>query len=201
MSQLIIENAIVQDEWTRVIPPILGDEPVRKQAGKIVIFKVYGEDTFTERQIAATEIPETGKVLVPFSIWQAYKDKLSARMDNGEVGIVFATHEPIEALIAEFPDINKLPIIAILVGHFPDGRNFTLSRLLRERHGYNNELRAIGDILRDQLYFLKRCGFNSYEIRSDRNAQEAIDSLTDFTQPYQAAVDDALPVWRRVSRG
>lgn len=200
MSQLIIENAIAQDEWTRVIPPVYGDEPVRKQAGKVVMFKLHGEETFTERQIAGTEIPSTGKVLVPLTIWEANKATLSERLQKGEVGIVLATHEPIESLVNAFEDINQLPLIAILVGHFPDGRNFTLARLLRERYGYQNELRAIGDILRDQLYFLKRCGFNSYEMRSDKNAQEAIESLTDFSQPYQAAVDEPLPIWRRVNR-
>ncbi len=200
MSQLIIENAIAQDEWIRIIPPILGDEPVRKQAGKIVQFKLHGESTFTERQIAATEIPASGKVLVPLIIWHAYQEQLQARMDIGEVGIVLATHEPIESILDAFNDINQLPLIAIYVERFPDGRNFTLGRLLRERYGFTNELRAIGDILRDQLYFLKRCGFNSYEMRDDKNAQQAIESLSDFSQPYQAAVDEPLPIWRRVNR-
>lgn len=200
MSQLIIDNAIAEDEWTRVIPPVLGDEPVRKQAGKIVQFKLHGEDSFTDRQIAATEIPATGKILVPLSIWHAYQDQLQARMDVGEVGIVLATHEPIESILDAFNDINQLPLIAIFVERFPDGRNFTLGRLLRERFGFKNELRAVGDILRDQLYFLKRCGFNSYEMRADKNAQEAIESLSDFSQPYQPAIDEPLPIWRRVNR-
>ncbi len=200
MSQLIIDNTIAQDEWTRVIPPVYGDEPVRKQAGKVVVFKLHGEQTFTDRQIAGTEIPETGKVLLPLTIWAANKAALAERLQKGEIGIVLATHEPIESLLEAFTDINQLPVIAILVGHFPDGRNFTLGRLLRERYGYKNELRAIGDILRDQLYFLKRCGFNSYEMRADKNAHEAIESLTDFSQSYQPAVDEPLPVWRRVNR-
>jgi len=70
MSNLIKDNAIVADEWTRVTPPILGEETVRKQAGKVVLFKLTGEETFSAEQIAATQIP-AGKVLVPFAVWRA----------------------------------------------------------------------------------------------------------------------------------
>lgn len=200
MSQLIRNNSIVSDEWTRVIPPTFGDEVVRKQAGKVVLFKLTGEETFTAKQLAATEIPATGKVLLPLSVWLANKEALTARMTAGEIGIVLATHEPIESLIEAFPDINALPLIAIFVERFADGRNFTLGNLLRTRYGFKNELRAIGDVLRDQLFFLKRSGYNSYLIRADRSAEEALASLNDFSQPYQGAVDDTLPVWRRVNR-
>ena len=200
MSQLIKDNAIAHDEWIRVIPPVLGDEVVRKQAGKVVLFKLHGEETFTQKQIDATEIPENGKILLPLAIWQANKASLADRMAAGEIGILLATHEPVESLIDAFDDINHLPLIAIFVERFPDGRNFTLGNLLRSRYAYRNELRAVGDVLRDQLFFLKRSGFNSYAMRADRNAEEAIDSLTDFSQPYQGAVDEANPVWRRVSR-
>ncbi len=200
MSQLIVENTIVTDEWTRVIPPTYGDEVVRKQAGKVVLFKLTGEETFTKKQIAGTTIPESGKVLLPLTIWLANKGILAGRMAASDVGILLATHEPIENLIEAFPDLNTLPLIAIYVERFADGRNFTLGSLLRTRYDYKNELRAVGDVLRDQLFFLKRSGFNSYEIRADRSAEEAIESLKDFSQPYQGAVDEPLPVWRSVNR-
>jgi uncharacterized protein (DUF934 family) len=199
MSQLIIGDKIAQDEWTRVLPPVYGDEPVRKQAGKVVMFKLHGEDTFTQKQVDGTEIPASGKILLPLPIWLANKDALASRMAAGEIGIVLQTHEPIEALAEAFNDLNSLPVIAVYVQIFADGRNFTLGNLLRTRYGFKNELRAVGDIMRDQLYFLKRSGFNSYQIKEGRNAQEAIASLNDFTQPYQGATDD-VPVWRRVSR-
>jgi uncharacterized protein (DUF934 family) len=199
MSQLIIGDKIAQDEWTRVLPPVYGDEPVRKQAGKVVMFKLHGEDTFTQKQVDGTEIPASGKILLPLPIWLANKEALASRMAAGEIGIVLQTHEPIEALAEAFNDLNSLPVIAVYVQIFADGRNFTLGNLLRTRYGFKNELRAVGDIMRDQLYFLKRSGFNSYQIKEGRNAQEAIASLNDFTQPYQGATDD-VPVWRRVSR-
>lgn len=200
MSNLIKDHAIVPDEWTRVVPPNLGDEVVKKQAGKVVMFKLTGEPTFTPEQIAATKIPTTGKILVPLSVWQANVEKLSGRMASGEVGIVIATHEPLETLAATFSDINELPLIAVFVERFPDGRIFTIGNLLRTRYGFKHELRAIGDVLRDQLFFLKRSGFNSYLIRADRSAKDALASLNDFSQPYQGAVDEALPVWRRLNR-
>ncbi len=199
MSQLIKGNAIVADEWTRVIPPIYGDEPVRKQAGKVVMFKLHGEDTFTQKQIDGTEIPATGKVLLPLPVWLAKKESLASRMAAGEIGIVLQTHEPIENLVAAFRDLNSLPVIAVYVEKFADGRNFTLGNLLRTRYDFKNELRAVGDIMRDQLFFLKRSGFDSYEIKAGRNAEEAIASLNDFTQPYQGGVND-VPVWRRIDR-
>jgi uncharacterized protein (DUF934 family) len=204
MSNLIQLTAnglaeIVQDQWTRVVPPALGEESVRKQAGKVVLFKLTGEQTYTAEQIADTVIPASGKILVPLTVWQARQAELSSRMQAGEVGIVLATHETAEALKAAFDNLNSLPIIAIFVERFADGRIFTLANWLRTRHGYTNELRAIGDVLRDQLFFHKRAGFNSFLIRADRSAQDAIASLNDFSQPYQGAVND-VPVWRRVNR-
>ena len=200
MSNLIKDNAIVSDEWARVTPPSLGEETVRKQAGKVVLFKLTGEETFTAEQIAATQIPSSGKVLVPFTVWLANKKNLSERISQGEVGLLIATHEAIENVISEIEDINAFPIVAVYVERFADGRIFTIGNLLRTRYGFKNELRAVGDVLRDQLFFLQRSGFNSYLIRADRSAEEALSSLKDFSEPYQGAVDNTQPAWRRVSR-
>lgn len=200
MSNLIRNNAIVENEWTYVTLPA-GEETVRKQAGKVVLFKLTGEKTHTPEQIATTVIPENGKILVPLSVWELRKQELTARLEKGELGIWLATHELLESLVASIEDINRLPLIAIHVERFADGRIFSLGNLLRTRYGYKNELRAFGDVLRDQLFFLKRCGYDSYQIRADRSAEEALASLKDFTQPYQGAVDETQPVWRRINRG
>ena len=82
----------------------------------------------------------------------------------------------------------------------PICRIFSLGTLLRTRYGYKNELRAFGDVLRDQLFFLKRSGFTSFQIRADRNAEDALASLNDFTAPYQGAVDEPRPVFQRYNR-
>ena len=200
MSNLILGTSIVEDEWNLVKLPVLGEETVRKQAGKVVLFKLTGEKTYSEEQIAATVIPATGKILVPLSLWIARRGELESRLAAGELAIWLDTHEVLADLVSAFNDINQLPLIAVHVERFADGRIFSIGNLLRTRHGYKNTLRAFGDVLRDQLFFLKRCGFDSYLIRADRSAEDALASLKDFSQPYQGAVDDKQPVWRRVSR-
>jgi uncharacterized protein (DUF934 family) len=199
MSNLILNNQIVTDDWTVVQLPKVEQE-VRMQAGKVVMFKLTGENTVTAEQIANTDVPATGKVLIPLSVYVARKNEFASRVANQEVGIWLATHEVIDTLSAVETDLNVFPLIAVYVERFADGRIFTLGNLLRTRYHFQNTLRAFGDVLRDQLFFLKRSGFNSYLIRADRSAEEALQSLKDFTQPYQGAVDNSQPVWRRVAR-
>lgn len=191
---------IVEDEWTLVnLPASLAEE--RKQAGKVVLFKLTGEETTTAEQIANTIIPDTGKIIVPLSVFIARKDELASRISTGNVGVWLETHEVLAHLIENQTDLNALPIIAVHVERFADGRIFSLGTLLRTRYGYKNELRAFGDVLRDQLFFLKRSGFSSFLIRADRSAEDAIKSLNDFSQPYQGAVDEPSPVFKRYNRG
>ena len=198
-SNLIVGNALAVDEWTRVELPA-SEEVVRKQAGKVVLFKLTGEVNVTPEQIAATVIPAKGKILVPLVVWRERKGELQERLTKGEVGVWLATHEPVETLAELEPDLNVFPLIGVFVERFADGRNFSIGTLLRTRYGYRNGLRAYGDVLRDQLFFLKRCGFDSYLIRADRSASEALASLKDFSEPYQGAVDEPLPAWRRFAR-
>ena len=203
MSNLIQLNnetaSIVENQWQCVeLPASLAEE--RKQAGKVVLFKLTGENTVIAEQIAGTKIPATGNIIVPLSIFIANKDALSSRIDAGAVGVWLDTHETLESLIEAVGDINKLPIIAVHVERFADGRIFSLGTLLRTRYGFKNELRAFGDVLRDQLFFLKRSGFTSFQIRADRSAEDALASLHDFSQPYQGAVDEPQPVFKRYNR-
>jgi uncharacterized protein (DUF934 family) len=200
MSNLIRNNMVVADDWTQVQLPAPAEESVRKQAGKVVVFKLTGEQAATPEQIAGTVIPPAGKVIVPFQVWLAREEQLSPRMAAGELGIWLETFELVEDLVTSFADINALPLIAVNFPRFADGRGFTIATMLRTRFGYRNELRAIGDVLRDQIYYMKRCGFDSFSMRSDRSAEEALASLRDFSEPYQGAVDNPLPVWRRYVR-
>ncbi len=203
MSNLIKLNSdvasIVENEWTLVSLPASEVEE-RKQAGKVVLFKLTGENTVTNEQIATTAIPATGKVIVPLSVFIARKVELQARISKSDVGVWLDTHEVLEHLVENQADLNALPIIAIHVERFADGRIFSLGTLLRTRYGYKNELRAFGDVLRDQLFFLKRSGFTSYLIRADRDAHDALASLKDFSTPYQGAVDEPRPVFQRYNR-
>ncbi len=203
MSNLIKLNghtaSVAEDEWLLVSLPASEAEE-RKQAGKVVLFKLTGENTVTNKQIANTVIPTTGKVIVPLSVFIARKAVLQARISKGEIGVWLSTHEVLEHLIKSQPDLNGLPMMAIHVERFADGRIFSLGTLLRTRYGYQNELRAFGDVLRDQLYFLKRSGFTSFQIRADRSAEDALASLNDFSVPYQGAVDEPQPVFQRYNR-
>ena len=203
MSNLIqLKNGVAtvaDDTWTIVQLPASQVEE-RKQAGKVVLFKLTGEKTVTDEQIAGTVIPTSGNIIVPLSVFIARKNELESRMDAGSVGVWLATHEVLEDLISAVGGINKLPIITVFVERFADGRIFSLGTLLRTRYGYKNELRAFGDVLRDQLFFLKRAGFSSFQIRANRSGQDAIASLNDFSTPYQGAVDEPRPVFKRYNR-
>ena len=199
MSELIKNGAIIKDEWTLVRYPPVAEE-VKKQAGKPVLFKITGSEAATAERIASVLIP-TGRVIVPLGVWRARSQELAPQLAAGELGVWLESFERIEDLVASIDDINALPVIAYDFPKFVDGRGFSAATLLRIRYGYKNELRAIGDVLRDQLYFMKRCGFDAWSIRSDRSATDALAGLNDFSDPYQGSADNPRPLWRRHARG
>ncbi|HTQ76462.1 MAG TPA: DUF934 domain-containing protein [Burkholderiales bacterium] len=80
---------------------------------------------------------------------------------------------------------------------FGDGRGYSIGRLLRERYGYRGELRAVGQVARDLLLYMERCGFDSYELREGEDPQEALAAFGDFTEAYQASAAQPLPLFRR----
>ena len=79
------------------------------------------------------------------------------------------------------PWLADIPLIAIRFPVFTDGRGYSLARLLRTRHGYTGELRAVGDVLRDQLYFLQGCGFDAFQLRADQCPEEALAAFQDYS--------------------
>lgn len=93
--------------------------------------------------------------------------------------------------------IDALPLIAVRFPAFTDGRGYSIARLLRERHRYRGELRAMGDIGRDQLHYLARCGFDSFELREGEDPGAAQAALAEFSEAYQAAADEPVPLFRR----
>src|SRR5262245_10441324 len=80
---------------------------------------------------------------------------------------------------------------------FGDGRGYSIARLLRERYGYRGELRAVGHITRDLLFFLESCGFDAFELREGEDPYEALASFEDFSESYQASVARPQPLFRR----
>ena len=138
-------------------------------------------------------IPE-GKVIVPLAVWQARRDSLKAR---GDVAVWLASDERPEALK---DDLGSLPLIAVDFPKFADGRGYSIAYNLRARFDYRGELRAIGDVLRDQLFYMQRVGFNAFATRPDRSIEDALKGLTDFSEAYQASWDQKAPLFRRVHR-
>jgi uncharacterized protein (DUF934 family) len=189
---------VTDDAWQIVRLPAVQEE-VKKQAGKVVQFKLTNAESATAEQIAGTQVP-AGKVVLPLSVWLARKAEFASRIAAGEVGVWLETHELVETLVADQADLNVFPVIGVFIERFPDGRAYSTGALLRTRFGFRNELRAFGDVLRDQLFFLNRCGFSAFEIRADRSAEDALASLQDFSEPYQAAVVVDQPLWRRHAR-
>ncbi|MFT6466464.1 DUF934 domain-containing protein [Halopseudomonas sp.] len=131
-------------------------------------------------------------LIVPLNLWLDHAHALKAR--DGGLGVWLNSDEEVEA-VAE--DLEHFQVIALNFPVFSDGRSYSNARLLRDRYGYKGEVRAIGDVLRDQLFLMKRCGFDAFVIREDRNAEEALESLRDFSEVYQAATDQPLPLFRR----
>ncbi len=132
-------------------------------------------------------------VIVPMSVWLAQADQLSQRND---LGVWIDSDEEVEAIADH---LDRFQVIAINFPSFRDGRGYSTARLLRERYGYKGELRAIGDVLQDQLFYMHRCGINAFVVREDRDPQKALEGLRSFTETYQAAVDQPLPLFRRRS--
>lgn len=155
-----------------------------------------------EGEAAANIAVPAGRVLVPLAVWQARRDELLARARSGEVGVWLAAGEDVAALAG---DLEVLQLIALHFPKFTDGRSYSAATLLRKRHGYKGELRAIGEVLRDQFNYMTRCGFDALQPQAgrytDAQLEAALASIGDFTQPYQASVKDPLPLFRRMDRG
>lgn len=151
------------------------------------------DDPYTLLRDAASlaDIPDGSPVIVPLALWLSRRAALIAR---GEAGVWLA---PAEHPAALADDVHRLPLIAIDFPQFTDGRGYSHARLLRERYRYAGELRAIGDIGRDQLYYLAQCGFDAFAIPDSRDAEEALRSFADFSDGYQATATRAPWFGRR----
>lgn len=137
-------------------------------------------------------IPASGDIIVSLSCWQEQKDMLKDH--DGKVAVCLEPgQEPAEIAA----DLADLPMIAINFPVFADGRGYSYARELRTRYGYQGEIRAVGDVLQDQLFYMWRCGFNAFDVRADKNAAEALQGLNDFTVTYQADARDPRPIYRR----
>ncbi len=138
-------------------------------------------------------VPE-GKVIVPLAVWQSQRESLAGRAD---LGVWIGADERPETLKGE---LDNFAVVAVDFPKFTDGRGYSIAFNLRKRLGYTGELRAIGDVLRDQLFSMHRVGFDAFATRPDRSIEDALKGLTDFSETYQASVDQDLPLFRRHQR-
>ena len=144
---------------------------------------------------AEAQLDGSADAIVPLSLWREQRDALLARA--GRTGVWLQPAED----PAELAKAGALPeLIAVHFPVFHDGRGYSTARLLRERYAFRGELRAIGDVLQDQLFELARCGFDAFQLRADQDAPAALAAFDAFTEVYQAAVDRGALFQRRFPR-
>ncbi len=166
---------------------------------KIIKNREIIEDDWTVLRLAANETPDSvklpaGPVLVPLSVWQARKEDLIRR--EWEQGAPYGVWlGPIDDAAELADDLEDFAVIAVDFPKFTDGRGYSIATLLRTRYGYRNELRAIGDVGRDQLHYLSRAGFDAWATKQE--PEQALAGLDDFSDAYQAAANQPLPLFRR----
>ena len=169
MANIIKHRVIVADHW-RVLTLAANDTP------------------------ASVKLP-VGPLLVPLAVWQVRKAELIRReWEHHELlGVWLATEDDPADIAADLDDFSVVGV------HFPlasDGRGYSIATLLRTRLGYRGELRAFGSIGRDHLHYLQRVGFDSFAVNQP---ELAIASLDDFSEAYQVAANQPLPLFRRRS--
>ena len=148
-----------------------------------------------EGEAADSVTVPAGKVIVPLPVWNCQHEALQGRK---ELGVWLASFERAE----DIPDdIHRFPVIGVDFHKYTDGRGYTLAYRLRKQMEFRGELRAMGDVLRDQLFYLKRVGFDSFAVREDKDAAAAMAGFADFSLSYQASADTDAPLFRRVTRG
>jgi uncharacterized protein (DUF934 family) len=173
MATLVKDERIASDSWQLL-------------EGGAARWLTVGEDGFVP------DFPAQADLIAPLALLKVRGRELFARV--GRTGVILEPHED-PAAIAEA--LEHLSLIAVRFPKFGDGRGYSSARLLRERHGYRGELRAVGDVLRDQLLFMKRSGFDSFCLRDDQDPGEAIAAFGEFSEEYQASSAQPQPLFRR----
>lgn len=130
--------------------------------------------------------------IVPLKFWKLYQDELANYA--GEVAIWLDSDENVNDIGSE---LERFALIALNFPIFSDGRSYTNARELRDCLKYGGEIRAIGDVLRDQLYYMSRCGFDAFDLRSDQSPENCLTAFADFSTSYQATTSESSPLFRR----
>jgi len=166
---------------------------------EIIKDKAIVADDWTVLRLTENETPDAvsvpaGKVIIPLKVWLLQRESLLNRSD---IAVWFSSDEQAKELKE---DITRFSLLAVDFPKFADGRGYSIAYNLRSRLNFTGELRAIGDVLRDQLFYMQRVGFNAFATREDKNIQDAIKGLTDFSEKYQTSWDEKNPLFRRAER-
>lgn len=141
------------------------------------------------------ELSVDERAIVPANSWVARQP--AAVLAGDEIssdGVLFSAEDE----FADWQDrLNVIPLIAIEFSSFRDGRGYSQAYLLRSRYHFEGELRAIGDVLRDQLSYMRQCGFNSFAVRQDKSAVDALKGLAGVSVLYGRSVVEPRPLYRR----
>jgi uncharacterized protein (DUF934 family) len=149
-----------------------------------------------QRIIKDEALPAEGPVVVPFARWQTERDTLIGR--NASIGVRLSNTDDVAVLAR---DLDRLDLVVLEFPKFSDGRAYSQARILRERYGYRGELRATGHVLRDQLLFMQRCGFDAFELANDQPTQAWVAAINEFTVFYQPTGDGRASVMQRRTAG
>ncbi|MGN6315111.1 DUF934 domain-containing protein [Trinickia sp.] len=169
MTSIIKNRSVVHDDWTVVRADDNGVHP-------------------------ALDALPAGRVLVPFALWKVAREALLASRAKDALGVWLAPDDEPADLAG---DLDKISLIGVDFPVFRDGRGYSTARLLRDRYGWTGELRAIGDVLRDHLNFMARCGFDAFAVRADKDIHDALRAFEEFSVKYQGAFDTPEPLFRR----
>lgn len=149
------------------------------------------EDTWVVVRAAEVLEAAPSNAIIAFSDW---KEKYGSDNPVPARAVWIAPDDDFEQFSQR---LSQLDLIAVDFPSFRDGRGYSIGYLLRTRYGWRGELRAIGDVLRDQLSYMRRCGFNAFSVRADKNIHDALKSFSRYSVQYQGAVDEPLPLFRR----
>ncbi|MBI3373525.1 MAG: DUF934 domain-containing protein [Betaproteobacteria bacterium] len=138
------------------------------------------------------DFPANPELIVPLALWRRRREDLLER--GGRLGVRLAPEDTAETIVA---DLGHFDLVAVEFPVFTDGRGYSTGRLLRERFGFRGELRAVGDVLHDQLLALYRCGFDAFALREDHDAEAARAAFHEISSFYQGDARDSRPLFRR----
>jgi uncharacterized protein (DUF934 family) len=138
------------------------------------------------------ELPGDGAVLISSTRFLENAETLSRR--SGKTGVIWPNNRDVDDLVAH---LDRLAAVALVFPTFRDGRAYTQARLLRERHGFKGELRATGQVLRDQFVFMLRAGFDVFEVKKESDAEAFAATVKRYSVFYQPTGDGRITALHR----